>query len=90
MRVRLVSIAMLSRVAELVLKLRENYFKVIIVTSGAIGVGCMRLGLKERPNEIAAKQALAAVGQNYLMKYVNSLAALCSSSNSKNVICSPH
>jgi glutamate 5-kinase len=42
---------------------------VIIVTSGAVGVGCQRLGLAQRPSALAKKQALAAVGQLHLMKY---------------------
>lgn len=41
----------------------------MIVTSGAVGVGCQRLGLKTRPTELAKKQALAAVGQVHLMKF---------------------
>lgn len=39
----------------------------IIVTSGAIGAGMQRLGLKERPQTIIMKQTTAAVGQNILM-----------------------
>jgi hypothetical protein len=42
---------------------------VILVSSGAIGVGCQRLGLTTRPTKIAQKQALAAVGQGHLMRY---------------------
>jgi glutamate 5-kinase len=42
---------------------------VIIVSSGAIGVGCQRLGLSARPTKIAQKQALAAIGQVHLMRY---------------------
>lgn len=42
---------------------------VIIVSSGAIGVGCQRLGLASRPTKIAQKQALAAIGQVHLMRY---------------------
>lgn len=42
---------------------------VIIVSSGAVGVGCQRLGLTHRPTKIAQKQALAAVGQVHLMRY---------------------
>lgn len=42
---------------------------VIIVSSGAIGVGCQRLGLSTRPSKIAQKQALAAIGQVHLMRY---------------------
>lgn len=42
---------------------------VIIVSSGAVGVGCQRLGLKQRPSKLAQKQALAAVGQVHLMRF---------------------
>lgn len=41
---------------------------VILVTSGAIGVGAQRLGLSERPRAIPEKQAAAAVGQGLLMQ----------------------
>jgi len=41
---------------------------VIIVSSGAIGIGCEELGMKERPREIPLRQAAAAVGQNILMQ----------------------
>ena len=41
--------------------------EVILVSSGAIGVGVGTMHLKERPSEIAAKQAAAAVGQCVLM-----------------------
>ena len=40
---------------------------VILVTSGAIGMGMGKLNLTKRPDEIAAKQAAAAVGQCELM-----------------------
>ncbi|HCA29154.1 MAG TPA: glutamate 5-kinase [Ruminococcaceae bacterium] len=41
--------------------------EIVLVTSGAIGVGVAHLGLKERPCDIAGKQAAAAVGQCELM-----------------------
>ncbi|OPX86093.1 MAG: Glutamate 5-kinase [Pelotomaculum sp. PtaB.Bin013] len=41
--------------------------EVILVTSGAIGAGVGRLGLKSRPKNIPEKQAAAAVGQGVLM-----------------------
>ena len=41
--------------------------EVILVSSGAIGMGVGKLSLKERPHEMAAKQAAAAVGQCELM-----------------------
>ena len=40
---------------------------VILVSSGAIGMGVGKLGLRERPKDIAGKQAAAAVGQCELM-----------------------
>ena len=41
--------------------------EVILVSSGAIGMGVGKLNLKERPKDIAGKQACAAVGQCELM-----------------------
>lgn len=41
--------------------------EVALVTSGAIGVGVGKLGLKERPSDISGRQAAATVGQCELM-----------------------
>ena len=41
--------------------------EVIIVSSGAIGMGVGKLGLRQRPTDIPTKQAAAAVGQCELM-----------------------
>lgn len=41
--------------------------EVILVTSGAIGAGMVRMGLSERPDSMQEKQALASVGQVLLM-----------------------
>lgn len=41
--------------------------QVIIVTSGAIGMGSAFLGIKERTNNIKIRQACAAIGQPLLM-----------------------
>ena len=41
--------------------------QVILVSSGAIGMGVGKLGLLERPKDIPTKQAAAAVGQRELM-----------------------
>jgi len=41
--------------------------EVVLVTSGAIGVGVSKLNLKEKPKTIREKQAVAAVGQCELM-----------------------
>ena len=42
--------------------------EVALVSSGAIGVGVNKLKLKEKPVTIREKQAVAAVGQCYLMQ----------------------
>ena len=41
--------------------------KIILVTSGAVGLGCHKLNIKERPKEIISLQASAAIGQVHLM-----------------------
>ena len=41
--------------------------EVILVSSGAIGMGVGKLGLRERPKDMPSKQAAAAVGQCELM-----------------------
>lgn len=41
--------------------------EVILVSSGAIGMGVGKLGLRQRPSDIPTKQAAAAVGQCELM-----------------------
>jgi len=41
--------------------------EVIMVSSGAIGMGVGKLGLRQRPSDIPTKQAAAAVGQCELM-----------------------
>lgn len=48
-------------------RLREAGKKVLLVSSGAVGMGMELLNLEHRPKELAAKQALAAVGQTRLM-----------------------
>ena len=40
---------------------------ITLVTSGAVGLGCHSLKLKERPTEVVALQAAAAIGQGRLM-----------------------
>jgi glutamate 5-kinase len=48
--------------------LRAAGTEVIVVSSGAVGLGMGRLALSRRPSETAKKQACAAVGQSLLME----------------------
>ena len=47
--------------------MRKKGKKVLLVTSGAVGLGMQQLGLKKRPTELSEVQALAAIGQSKLM-----------------------
>lgn len=67
------NLSSLAGIVEVVRDLRVAGFNVIVVSSGAVGVGCQRLGLRKRPDSIAQKQALAAVGQVHLMRYYDEL-----------------
>jgi glutamate 5-kinase len=60
--------ARIAHVCDQVAALRRAGTEVIIVSSGAVGLGMGRLGLKRRPAETALKQACAAVGQSLLMQ----------------------
>lgn len=60
----------LRRIQELALvvaDVRNSGKDVILVSSGAVGAGVGRLGLKSRPTAIKEKQAAAAVGQSQLV-----------------------
>ncbi len=51
--------------------------KLLIVSSGAMGCGMDRLGIKERPTALPRKQATAAVGQSRLMHLYETLFQTC-------------
>lgn len=67
------ALSTIASLAETLCNLRRNNHKVILVSSGAVGVGCARLGLSERPKVISVKQAVAAVGQGRLMRVYDDL-----------------
>ena len=48
-------------------RLRQAGREVVLVSSGAVGMGMRVLGLKERPRSLGLRQACAAVGQGHLM-----------------------
>lgn len=58
----------LRRLANLIADVYDLGHQVLLVTSGAIAAGYTKLGYKERPSSVAAKQASAAVGQVLLME----------------------
>ena len=67
------ALSTISTLVEILCKMRKDGHRVVLVSSGAVGVGCQRLGIKQRPSGIAELQALAAVGQPHLMRYYDGL-----------------
>lgn len=59
----------MDSIAFQVSELRKHGKEVILVSSGAIGVGLHELGIAPKPREIPIRQAAAAVGQSILMQY---------------------
>ena len=57
-----------ERLAWVLSDLRNQGKEVVLVTSGSIGIGSVRLAFEERPKETKRKQAAAAVGQAILMQ----------------------
>ena len=67
------ALSTISTLIETIVELKANNHQVILVSSGAVGVGCARLNLTERPRNINQKQAIAAVGQGRLMRIYDDL-----------------
>jgi glutamate 5-kinase len=67
------ALSTLATLVETLTGLQQQGYRVVLVSSGAVGVGRDRLGLTERPRTIALKQAVAAVGQGRLMRVYDDL-----------------
>lgn len=68
-------LSILSLIVETAVKLRKDGHKVVIVSSGAIGVGLRRMKVDKRPKHLSKLQALAAIGQCRLISLWDSLFA---------------
>ncbi len=62
------ALSTIAALVETLCALVQQGHRVVLVSSGAVGVGCSRLGITERPQKMAVKQAIAAVGQGRLMR----------------------
>jgi glutamate 5-kinase len=58
----------LEKLVRQIADLHNSGREVILVTSGAVGAGVGRLGLKKKPGTIPERQAVAAIGQGLLMQ----------------------
>ena len=57
----------MERLARVLSDLEGMGHEIILVSSGAIGIGTAKMGLAERPTQLRMKQAAAAVGQCMMM-----------------------
>jgi glutamate 5-kinase len=62
-----VALGLLCGLVEQIAALRAQGVEVLVVSSGAVGLGAERLGLRARPTAVEDVQACAAVGQSRLM-----------------------
>ena len=61
------NIRRVEELCKIISDIKNSGHEVILVSSGAIGMGVGKLGLRSRPQDIPTKQAAAAVGQCELM-----------------------
>ena len=61
------NIRLVEHLCKVISDIKNAGHEVILVSSGAIGMGVGKLGLQSRPRDIPTKQAAAAVGQCELM-----------------------
>ena len=64
-------LSQLCSLCETVADLHRAGHSVVLVSSGAVGAGMVKMGIKPGPTKptLARKQALAAIGQPHLMRY---------------------
>lgn len=63
------SLSVFDSLADQAVQLRKTHHQWVLVSSGAIAAGMERMGIREKPQQIPRKQALAACGQTSLMHY---------------------
>ena len=62
-----INLARVDKLSEVLSDLINQGLEIILVTSGAVGVGMGKLKLSSRPKSVRERQAAAAVGQSELM-----------------------
>ena len=62
-----INIRIMEKLCRVLSDIKNAGHQVILVSSGAVGMGMGKLSLGERPSELSLKQAAAAVGQCELM-----------------------
>jgi len=67
-----VNLTSIAQLVELISELRSKGQQVVLVSSGAVGMGCIKLGI-DKPSNLRTKQAVAAAGQSQLMRMYEDL-----------------
>ncbi|HDR68630.1 MAG TPA: glutamate 5-kinase [Bacteroidaceae bacterium] len=63
-----INLIRMEKLARVLASLRNSGKDVVLVSSGAVGVGIGILGLDKRPDDLVKKQAMAAIGQVGLIR----------------------
>src|SRR5210317_829172 len=63
-----INLQRMEKLVRVLADLHNSGKEVILVSSGAVGVGVGMIGLEEKPNDLVKKQALAAIGQVGLLR----------------------
>ena len=82
-----VNLTNMGALVEAVTRLKSQGNQVVIVTSGAVGFGCIKLGLTSRPKLLSLKQACAAAGQSQLMRMYEDLFSVCGVKVAQVLLC---
>lgn len=61
------NIRRIENLVKVISDLKNSGVEIVLVTSGAIGVGVSKIGLSQKPTDIPTKQAAASIGQCELM-----------------------
>ena len=64
---RRLNLGKIEKLVRTIVDIKNSGKDVVLVSSGAIAVGRMAIGLNEKPDELPVKQACAAIGQAKLM-----------------------
>ncbi|OLP75521.1 Glutamate 5-kinase, partial [Symbiodinium microadriaticum] len=67
-----IRLALVSQLIEVIDELRRRGYQVVLISSGAVGMGCIKLGIP-KPTSLRTKQAVAAAGQSQLMRMYEDL-----------------
>lgn len=67
-----INVRRVKKMVEVLSDLKNAGHDIVLVTSGAVGIGVGCIGLQKKPTEMPVKQACAAVGQSQLMSFYSS------------------